>query len=115
MVNKICDKHLVLPSKLNKIYLKAKITTKDFRALMDDVNQSILMKLFGEIDSLEDDGDEPQEQNVSPSQKPETQKCSYWLSQKLADKFELNKEKLDSELLKELTEELLDIIETEYF
>lgn len=53
---------------------------KDFRNLMDDVNQSILMKLFGEIDSLEDEGEEPQEQNVSPIQKPENQKCTYWLS-----------------------------------
>ena len=83
---------------------------------MDDVNQSILMHLFGEIDTQEDEGEEPQEQNVSCQNKSDSQKkCSYWLSQKLAEKFELNKDKLDSELLKELTEELLDIIETDYF
>jgi len=76
-----------------KFVMRAKITLPDFLEMVSEVHESLLLKLFGESEG-------------------ETE--TYWLAHKLNAMFEQSKE-FEAELLLELTRELLDIIETEYF
>ena len=98
---------------------KSKITIQQFQATMEMINQKLLTQLFQPIDvtvpqdyheGSEESGDERDLEFSSPVFK-------YYLSDLLTKQYDLAVSQGDyaDSLKKELSDELMDVIETEYF